>query len=331
MAEQRSISDEALWNEIMAVGLLNNDGDDTEINWLADYVEAPVYKDTEIHGHNDFEMSGAHGLGDAMNIVEDKVLSGAEDDNVPIYDNELPTWEDGILHPLPMQLDRRGGLTQAELGSITAEFQAFQCTKRLSRDQMQTILGTSEYPELKNDLYDRVRSVLPNRKLSTRRHLMQMVCLRFLPKAEKVSIQMDVKVSILLHYRELVVKREWETLRKAMRNNLALPHNIRENCACIDAASWLRHRFLGFYFIDMRRCGTSHTHDWLLGEIMELELLWHEELSIFLIRELKHQQSVRTLGPTYRTTPVTWDIIGLRHSSRTASQCKAFWDVEYGF
>jgi hypothetical protein len=333
MAEQRSISDEAWWNETTATGPLMNDGDDTEVNWLADYVEAPVNGDTEIHSYEDFEMSVAHGLGDAMNIVDDKVVSRVEDgkDDMPIHDNEMRTWEDELLHPLPMQLEKHGALTQAKLGSITSEVRAFQCAMRLSKDQMKTVIATTEYPELSNDPYNRLLSVLPNRKLSRRHHLMQLVSRRFLPKSKKICIQMDVKVSILLHHRELVVSCKWESLRKAMGNNLALPHNIRENCAGVDAASWLRHRFLGLYFIDMRRCGTSHTHDWLLGEIMELELLWQEEFRKFLMRELNNQSSLKILGPTYHTTPRTWDIIGLLHSSRTTSQCKAFWDVEYGF
>jgi hypothetical protein len=273
------------------------------------------------------KMAIAYICNGTANTTEDKEMPASL---------EFEADEDECLLPAPMKRSAAGGLSEIQLASVTAEMHAFQCKNGLSKDAMKTLLDKKTILRDRHTLYflrceleKTLLHALPDRAGATKDNVLHAIRLRYLPVAECIAIPITVKVAILLHYRELVTNGCWSQLERAIGQDAELPANIRENTTRVSAGRWLRRCFLGFDVVKMRKSSTAPNHDWLTHEVVELEVLWHEQL----LKDLKRHPTKlhNSNSQSYSATDDSWDVIGKNHSSRTACECKAFWHAVYRF
>jgi hypothetical protein len=336
-ALQRNNADNEWLSEVMGTRPLMPVGDGTQAYGVAGAVEGFGRRVTS---HGDVEMSAAFFLDEGTNDINEAIVSGVADDGgqMPIDDIVMSAdlEESYDEHLLPYHLaSHPGKFNQIELDALTAELHAFQCAHGLSKKTMQTLLKeapllTESHRQLRVKLLTKLPKVLPEREKYKADKILHMIRLRYIPRAEKLPLPIPLCVVILLHHRQLIVTCQWARLGTAMSKNTALPQAISENSALFDAAGWLRYRFAGFHFVQQRRCVKlgAHIHNWTLGEIMELELLW---LADFRKYQRSSRKKFEAAGASYGTNNRSWDLIAMCHSSRTISECKAFWEAEYGF
>jgi hypothetical protein len=254
---------------------------------------------------------------------------------------EMPErlWEvpkkDQELFPAVSQnprLGTRGSFSTRELRDVTDALNRYRRENGLTKQDMGKLLDstglTGQYSMHAEKLYHALEAVLPMRHLP-QSDLLKLVGHKFLTQAQMLVIPLAVKVSIMIHHRHLVVAEDWHELRKAIANNLAIPEVYRKNC-CMrrGATDWLKKRFRGMSAVEDGIKAAPSGHSWLLGEIAELELLWHEQ---FCKCWAAARGSLENFKAGYTTHSSGWNHIGGKHSTRSPHECKMFWEVTHKY